>query len=674
MKLVKNSQKQKEGKRKMKRILSVLLIAAMLLSLAACGGGTSEQAASPAKEETASVSLSPAEGILLEGETLQLSAEGSGSGFVWTSSDPAVASVSEDGLVTAVSAGEATITVSLSGNEAATASAAIQVGRHVSALEAGQKEVTLLLGTDQAELAADVTVVPDDAAYREVAWESSDPSVVTVDASGSLHAVAAGSAVVTARTTEPGADISTDISVTVLQGVTSISLSETELMLPAKATQALALSVLPEDAEDRTVTWSSSDENVATVDSAGKVTAVGGGTASITATANDGGRASASCAVTVVVSIKSMKMTEAKGAVLQGGPEELTHLQLEYAVTPEDATYRGAVWSSSNEAVATVDENGVVTAVAPGTAVITAVSDDPTANGKVKTTCTITVGAAIQDLALADTPARLEKGKSVRIGVTLTPAKVYNSKLSWVSSNENVVTVDANGTVRGTGVGEATVTCTTTDGTNLSATKSFTVYQPVTSLKASDSKVLLFAGQTKTVSAAAMPEDATDKSVTWSSSKDSVATVSEDGTIRAVGQGTAVITATAKDGSNRTCKIAVTVEPALPITVTSLGFGIYNGNLLGITVQNYCKTLAIRNFDFDIVLYDYLNQRLNTSGSYSLGSDETIPAGGSKTIKRTMSGVSQSSKVVITITGVVFYDGTYYTIPASQRETWTFSR
>ncbi len=54
--------------------------------------------------------------------------------------------------------------------------------------------------------------------------------------------------------------------------------------------------------------------------------------------------------------------------------------------------------------------------------------------------------------------------------------------------------------------------------------------------------------------------------------------------------------------------------------------------------------------------------------------DKTVPAGGSKTIKRTMSGVSQCSKVVITITGVVFYDGTYYSIPASQRETWSFSR
>lgn len=145
----------------------------------------------------------------------------------------------------------------------------------------------------------------------------------------------------------------------------------------------------------------------------------------------------------------------------------------------------------------------------------------------------------------------------------------------------------------------------------------------------------------------------------------------DDGTVTAKSRGTATITATARDGSEKSASYTVTVEPVVPITLESIGTGKYLPNLLGMTVKNQCKTMTIVDFDFSMELYTY-NGTTISQGSYSLGKNVSIAPGSQRTIKRTASGVGYSSKIVITITGVTFKDGSYYSIPQSERDTWTF--
>lgn len=170
----------------------------------------------------------------------------------------------------------------------------------------------------------------------------------------------------------------------------SIELGQASAEMTEGETLQLTATVLPEDATDKSVTWSTSDENVATVDD-GLVTAVAPGTATITATTADGSNLSASCTVTIepnIVLATSIELDLDNAEMTEGSTTQLTA-----TVLPEDATDKSVAWSTNDETVATVDDSGLVTAVAPGTAIITATTND---GSDLSASCTVTVvGQAI---------------------------------------------------------------------------------------------------------------------------------------------------------------------------------------------------------------------------------------------------------------------------------------
>ena len=168
--------------------------------------------------------------------------------------------------------------------------------------------------------------------------------------------------------------------------VASIELDVTETEITEGETLQLTATVLPEDATDKTVSWTSSNENVATVDENGLVTAVAPGSAVITAMTTDGSNLSASCNITVlqgIVLAESIRLN-----VTTAGLNEGATLQLSATVLPEDCDNKTVLWSSDNPSVATVDSNGLVTTHSVGTATITAMTTD---GSNLSTTCTVTL-------------------------------------------------------------------------------------------------------------------------------------------------------------------------------------------------------------------------------------------------------------------------------------------
>lgn len=167
---------------------------------------------------------------------------------------------------------------------------------------------------------------------------------------------------------------------------TLIELDETDIVIIEGETLQLTATVMPEDATNKSVTWETSDEAVATVDQNGLVTAVGAGVATITASTMDGSNLTASCTVSVepnVVLASSIELNQTSANVTEGET-----LQLTATVLPEDATDKTVTWASSDETVATVNQNGLVTAVATGTATITATTID---GSNLSATCVVTV-------------------------------------------------------------------------------------------------------------------------------------------------------------------------------------------------------------------------------------------------------------------------------------------
>ena len=224
--------------------------------------------------------------------------------------------------------------------------------------------------------------------------------------------------------------------------------------------------------DDITITWSSDDESIATVDNEGTVTAISEGTATITATTNDGTNLSASCEVTVTPkTVKSISLDE-KAITL----ERNETAQLTVTVLPEDADNKAVTWSSDDESIATVDDEGTVTAISEGTATITATTNDGT---NLSASCEVTVTPkTVKSISLDKEKLNIKIGQSEYLKVTVSPIDADDISVSWRSNNKIIATVDAGGKVTALVPGTAIITVTTNDGTNLSASCEVTVTDP----------------------------------------------------------------------------------------------------------------------------------------------------------------------------------------------------
>ncbi len=371
-------------------------------------------AGSATKSVTVTVSAPTVTGITVSpttatldsvGATKQLTANvtpaGINAAVSWTSSKESVATVNDTGLVTAVAKGTATITAT-AGGKSATATITVNISggsTDVAVTGITVTPTTVKLTEVNATKQLNATVTPSNATNKTIEWSSSDESVATVSDTGLVTAVAAGDAVITASAAG-GTDITATVNVTVeISGgsevpVTGITVSPKRVTLREEGeTKKLTATVKPEDAEGYTIKWTSDKKSVATVDDEGTVTAVGNGTAKITA-AVEGTEIKATATITVNISgggsenlVTSITLNKEEFELTSEGQTE----KLEAAVLPEDASNTDVIWKSSDESVAVVDEDGVVTAVGNGTATITAEAAD---GSGITATATVTVKIA----------------------------------------------------------------------------------------------------------------------------------------------------------------------------------------------------------------------------------------------------------------------------------------
>ena len=377
--------------------------------------------------------------------------------------------------------------------------------------------------------------------------------------------------------------------------VTGVRLDKTSLSFTGTGScQILTATVSPSNATNNTLTWSSSNTSVATV-FYGVVEAVGFGTATITAKSNNG--KTASCTVTVnPIQPTGIKATP-ETSTLYGLNSTV---KLSANVMPSNATNKAVTWSSRNTSVATVSSDGTVKAVGYGTTVITA----KTVNG-LTSNCTVTVNPiAVTGVSLNKTSLSFTgTGSSQTLTATVSPSNATNKTLTWSSSNTSVATV-SNGVVKAVGFGTATITAKSNNGKTASCSVTVNPIQP-TGIKATPETSTLYGlNSTVKLSANVMPSNATNKAVTWSSRNTSVATVSSDGTVKAVGYGTTVITATTVNGLTSNCTINVKKEEVTSLTIATQP-----------TKTNY-----------------YVGDTLNTAGltlkaAYNNGTTQTITSG-----------------------------------------------
>ena len=349
---------------------------------------------------------------------------------------------------------------------------------------------------------------------------------------------------------EDGKGVAT-VNVTGKVSLVGISLNKTSVTLNKGATDNLTVSYNPTNTTDsKTVTWSSGNTSVAKVDQNGKITAVNKGTTTITAKV---GSKTASCNVTVKVPLTGISLNKTTLALNRGVTETLT---VNY--NPSDTTDSKTVtWSSENTSVAKVDQNGKITAVDVGTTNILAKVGSKTAS------CSVTVKAPLTGISLNKTTLSLRKQSTETLVVSYDPINTTDDKtITWTSDNEEVATISG-GTVSALKEGTATITatvgsCTAQCVVTVEKENTEPVKKPLTAISLDKATMNLKQGSTDTLTVAYTPGDTTDdKTVTWTSDNEEVATVS-GGTVSALKEGTATITATV---GSCTAQCVVTVVP-----------------------------------------------------------------------------------------------------------------
>ena len=380
---------------------------------------------------------------------------------IWTSSDPDVITVDQSGKLTAEGSGDATVTAEIwNGTKLVQSSVEIHVPYPVYGVGVSSPKSKIYVG---GSVQLEAGVYPSTAENKAVAWESSDPSVATVDENGLVKGVGEGVASITATTADGGYTDSLSIAVEALPiHVTDVTADRTELTMPVVSSRRVNITVGPENADNKAWTWESTDESVARVTNCGdgeyvfteyaEICSYGEGTATVTIRSEDGNR------------MAKIRVTALSGSdyvaveLIELPPEIVVALGSNVSILPEitpenasDKTVRVSVDTPDGTIRA---EDGMIYADKLGTANITVQV------GEQSTVSTVRVVNAATSMTISDETVQLAFGQTKQLSASVAPNNVYGKTVTWSSDNVSVVTVDESGKIKAVGYGEATITAT----------------------------------------------------------------------------------------------------------------------------------------------------------------------------------------------------------------------
>ncbi|MGL4483854.1 MAG: Ig-like domain-containing protein, partial [Anaerovoracaceae bacterium] len=335
-----------------------------------------------------------------------------------------------------------------------------------------------------------------------------------------------GNTTISATTEDGGFMAQANITITDIKAVTSISLDKSNLDISIGKSADLVANVLPVDATNKTILWSSSNPSVATVDENGKVKGLAKGQALISAITVDSGKLD-SAIVNVKSSVESVNIVDDLANIELGASKELT-----ITFVPADADNKNVIWSSSNPNIVSVNQDGKVTALARGEVIVTV----ETIDGAKKDTITIYVKKAVESVSLNTNNKLMGLDETYQLVETVMPADASDKSVFWTSNNEAIASVSTAGLVTAKIPGIAVISVRTKDG-GYSASAIISVRKLVNSISLDASTKTLGIGEKDSLIVSFNPGDASLKDVTWSSSNESIVAVSRQGVISGVSRG-----------------------------------------------------------------------------------------------------------------------------------------
>jgi uncharacterized protein YjdB len=568
----------------MKRIgafVSVMLFACLVL--AGCGGGShSNSNGSGGSRSLVSINVTSSNSVTTAtaGASLQLAAQGKYSDgsaaditsqVVWTTSDGTTAKANASGLLASYKAGAVTITAtqgSVSGSLNLTITQAVL--NSISILGAGPLAAGV---SEQLGAQGAFTDNTTQSITGQVTWQSSDPTVASIDGSGLLTAVKAGTITVTASMNSVSGTAGVTVSSSTLS---AINVGVPSPTVAAGGSEQLTATGIYSDNSTQLITtqvlWTSSDPTVAAVTAVGTLTALKAGSVSVTATL---GTVSGAGSVTVsAASLTSITVSPAVFSIASGQSEQLSALGVYSNGTSQDVTSQ-VTWNSSNTPSATVSSSGLVSGVTAGTATITATVGSITGSSAV----TITA-AQLQSIVVTPATASIATGQTQAFAANGIfsdgSTSDITSSVTWSSGATSFATIDATGLATGVSAGTATISATS--GTVTSAVPAVLTVTPavLTEIDISpDAQYIPVGGQLQLTLTGTYSDNTTQTltSSTWASSDTLFATVDGNGVVTGVGNSSDnPITITASYGGftdTTTVFVTAAVPESLQLTPTT---------------------------------------------------------------------------------------------------------
>jgi len=608
-----------------------------------------------AVQKATGLSLSPSSISLYTGETETLVPSVSPSdtydkSVSFSSSDSAVATVSTAGVVSAKKAGSAKITVTTNDKSNISKSVNVTVKQYVTSITV--IDSSLALYTDYSyQISA--SCAPTDATDKSLSFYSSNNAVAKVNASGKVVALKAGTATITVTATDRST-VEKTLIVNVLQKAQSITINNSVSELYVGSSHQLSCSVLPIDTTDKSITFTSSNTSVLSVNTSGLITALKTGTATLTVKTTDGSSITKTMNLVVKQYVSTVSLNAASVSLNTGST-----FQIVPSVSPADATNKTLSYSSNNSSSASVDSSRLITALKAGTAKITVTAND---RGSIKATVDVMVLQKATSLTINTPTAVLYTNETSQLSCSVYPSDTTDKSLAFSSSDINIASISSAGQITAKKAGTVNITVKTKDGSNITKSFTLTVKQYVTSLSAEPKELIMFTGEKADLNITVMPEDANDKTMQYVSSNEDIITMSGSGKITAKKAGKAKITVTANDRGSIKATIDVTVlQKATSLTINAPPAVLYTNEISQLSCSVYPsdttdKSLAFSSSDINIAIISSAGQiTAKKAGTVDItvktkdGSD--IKKSFTLTVKQYVTSLSAKPKELIMFTG-----------------------
>jgi len=573
-------------------------------------------------------------------------------GITWTSSNYGIANVDSFGRVTPMSGGNVVITATSDYDKTKKATCSVTVTGPITDTKIHATRITLNLHQKDSIAGTPFTlaqvITPSNAVNKAVTWSSSNESVAIVGSTGIVTTLAEGMTLITVTTVDGGNVDGCVVYVTKMD-LAGVSLTPNSATLKMKSTLVLKPVISPKDASNKTIIWSSGNEDVAKVSEDGVVTAITPGTAGIIGRTVDGDHL-IYCLIYVPEVVDSITLSQNSLKFNLGGAA----VKLSANIMPENLSVKGITWTSSNYGIANVDSFGRVKPISGGNAVITATSDYDKIK---KATCSVTVNGPTTDTKIHATRITLNLHQKDSIAGTpftltqvITPSNAVNKSVTWSSSNESVATVGSTGIVTTLAEGMTLITATTVDGGNVDGCVVYVTKMNLAEISLNPNSATLKIKSTLALKPVISPPDASNKTIIWSSGNEDVAKVSEDGVVTAITPGTAGIIGRTVDGNHLIyCLIYVPeVVDSITLSQNSLKFN------LGDAAVTLSAKIMPDNISVKSIMWTSSNYGIVNVDSFG----HVTPLSGGKAVITATSVYDKTKKATcsVTVTGLTTVD------------------